>query len=148
MPTLFSRRRLFKNCVGWACIFLTHGPTCALAKGLTDFKSDPFQQKVARFFKNKKSAIRLGLAYLDTLNDRLTATQLAGPIFKRCGTNLSDIVVMEEEVFRIWISQQIREDFAMGRTLRLYGWVLSDTELRLCALATMADQPLNPSEKG
>lgn len=36
------------------------------------------------------------------------------------------------------LDQQVQRDFASDRTVRVNGWVLSHTEARLCALATLS----------
>ena len=38
---------------------------------------------------------------------------------------------------RAWIDDQVRDDFAEGRTLLVGGWVLSVTEARQCALFSL-----------
>jgi len=37
-----------------------------------------------------------------------------------------------------WLRERIREDFSVGRTVAVDGWVLADTEARLYALAAYA----------
>jgi hypothetical protein len=39
---------------------------------------------------------------------------------------------------RSWIDDQVRDDFAAGRTVLVDGWVLSATEARQCALFSLA----------
>ena len=38
---------------------------------------------------------------------------------------------------RAWIDDQVRDDFAAGRTVLVGGWVLSVTEARQCALFSL-----------
>ena len=40
-------------------------------------------------------------------------------------------------VGRAWIDDQVRDDFAEGRTVLVGGWVLSVTEARQCALFSL-----------
>lgn len=42
---------------------------------------------------------------------------------------------------RALLTAQIRQDFCSGNTRNLHGWILADTELKLCAIACLAGSP-------
>ncbi len=46
--------------------------------------------------------------------------------------------LMAREEARALLQNAVREDFDQGRTVELNGWVISRTEARLCALASLA----------
>jgi hypothetical protein len=43
----------------------------------------------------------------------------------------------DRKALRAILSSQQRDDFANDRTVKVQGWILSDTEVRLCALAAL-----------
>lgn len=46
--------------------------------------------------------------------------------------------LMARDEARALLQNAVREDFDQGRTVELNGWVISRTEARLCALASLA----------
>jgi len=46
-------------------------------------------------------------------------------------------VVSDVERLRQHIGRQVRDDFGSGRTVQVRGWVLAETEARVCALIAM-----------
>ena len=90
--------------------------------------------RLAESLGESPGARQLGAAYLvrypdeadiETLVSALVADMKAAPL-------LADSP-------RLWqlLQRRVRADFRQGRLVRLDGWVLSQTELRLCALAEL-----------
>jgi hypothetical protein len=51
---------------------------------------------------------------------------------------LDQLASLADTVARqVWIGESIRRDFGRGSTTQVGGWVISLTEARLCALATL-----------
>lgn len=81
----------------------------------------------------KGSARRIGAAYLAEHPDASAASVLAeltGDLGWRAR------FASREQLVEL-VAARINDDFAAGRTTRLGGWVLSATEVRLCALAAL-----------
>ena len=74
------------------------------------------------------SVRRLGEAYLRERPDEADRTLL----LKELGPGLENIAGISDLTKRF--RARIGEDFAAGRTIILDGWMLSETECRLCAL--------------
>ncbi len=76
----------------------------------------------AAYFKDAHACKAVGAEYLVAFPSEAEAVKAAS-------------FVVDPDVTRI--AETIREDFAQGRTVKLKGWVLSQTEARICALASL-----------
>ena len=84
------------------------------------------------------SAYTIGLAYLDSLPLRTRdADQLANAIV--CAVGCDAGTMRSTEALRKQISIRVRKDFAEGAVVIVAGWVLSETEAQLCALAALSE---------
>jgi hypothetical protein len=99
--------------------------------------SDALAVKLTQVYRHSESAKRVGLAGL------------------RCGAVESDIALLVHRIcsgqsvaheelahtatpeLRELLARQIRDDFAHDRIVNLEGWILAETEVRLCALAAL-----------
>ena len=94
-------------------------------------------KKIAGFYAHKKDAAIVGAEYLNSVPTDADAQKLIALIvpsgsdrFRR----LSD--AYSEEVHGIIVGW-LREDFELGRVVKVSGWLLSETEARLCALTAL-----------
>ncbi|MCX7555791.1 hypothetical protein OS187_02980 [Xanthomonadaceae bacterium JHOS43] len=71
----------------------------------------------------------IGRAYVESQTPALTAEQLTRELGRRFGNPLKDLATAEAT-----IAQTIKADFAAGRTCRVDGWLLSQTECELAGL--------------
>ena len=81
-------------------------------------------------FGSHASASVVGIAYLERHPEERDCQRILreldlGPMKMDCA-QIRGLVV-----------QRQREDFARGRVVRVEGWILSETEARLCALAAL-----------
>ena len=76
-------------------------------------------------FRDKQAAARLGRAYLEGRPSADLAS-LEWPSLPAGGA------------LRRRVARQIRADFAAGRVVCVQGWLLSETEARICAMAALA----------
>ena len=84
------------------------------------------------------SAYTIGLAYLDSLPLRTRdADHLANAIV--CAVGCDAGTMRSTEALRKQISIRVRKDFAEGAVVIVAGWVLSETEAQLCALAALSE---------
>ncbi|HEX6383133.1 MAG TPA: hypothetical protein VF177_00550 [Anaerolineae bacterium] len=100
------------------------------------FRHEPLSVRFAHLFRQKESAKVIGQAYLQaipaeadvqTLTD-LIAASLAGD---------QELVKTSTAELRPILERQMRQDFDQGRVANVEGWLLSETEARLCALAAL-----------
>jgi len=84
------------------------------------------------------SAHTIGSAYLDSLPpDARAADRLANAIV--CTAECDARTMRSTEALRKQISIRVRKDFAEGAVVIVAGWVLSETEARLYALAALGE---------
>lgn len=111
-------------------------PLRALAgPGRTDVTS-LLALKLRRQLNNKHSAKVIGREYLTQIPDEASVEKLVALICKR-GENYSGLLQADDASLRKMIQDRQRDDFANGRTVRIKGWILSQTEVRLYALAVV-----------
>ena len=96
---------------------------------------DSLPAKLATFFVHKDSAAVLGLEYLRSRPKEADAQVLvdliSGPLER------VELTEAGLETVRELLRIQQRQDFERGRVVRVQGWILSETEARLCALAAL-----------
>jgi hypothetical protein len=108
-------------------MFLTTGHGCRTG--------DLLSSKLADFFYDKESAGIVGLEYLRVVpreTDRWELTKLICS-----GWNNDQLAKAGPEKIKALLLQQQREDFEKGRIVKVQGWILSETEARLCALTVL-----------
>lgn len=92
--------------------------------------------KLRRQLNNKHSAKVIGREYLTQIPDEASVEKLVALICKRDG-NYSGLLQADDASLRKMIQDRQRDDFANGNTVRIKGWILSQTEVRLYALAVV-----------
>ena len=132
MPT--SRRKFLLVLLGSGAYSLIY-PNRAVSSWEQSRTTDALRTTLADFFDHKESARVVGLEYLcdtpaewdvELLVDRIFFDRIrCRTEFGKAGTNTRREVLLK----------QIHDDFEKGRVVKVRGWVLSQTEARLCALA-------------
>ena len=123
------RRRSFL----WLLTGLFSGSATQLLQGQIVVLDDPLLRLL---FRTKESAAVLGAAYLKD------APEERDPHVLR---RLLDLQSLDENTgedglhaLASMIREKHRDDFRYGRTHRLEGWIMTLTELRLCAMVSLA----------
>jgi len=135
-PSGMTRRSFLRTL---ACLGVIGSPRAAPAWAPTGARRspDPLAAKLAGLFTHNDGAVPVGREYLRTVPREADAQLLVKLI---CGSSSSrrvELVAADpERCLEVLVLQQ-REDFERGRTVKLRGWVLSETEVRLCALAAL-----------
>jgi hypothetical protein len=83
--------------------------------------------------RERGSAAAVGRAFLAAYPGERDAERLARDITARVGGSVAGGTTH----LRHGISREIRRDFAIGRIVRVDGWILSETEAKLCGLAAL-----------
>jgi hypothetical protein len=129
MPAVdLTRRRLL---VGAAALLaaVAAGPS-ALVPLIERLAAADAAALLRTLIKHREGAIQLGRSYLSAhpseANRATLVRQLAGPIAPASAERAAH-----------GVGARIREDYAMGHTVVVEGWVLSRTEARLCALVAL-----------
>ena len=81
----------------------------------------------------RASARAIGRVFLEERSEEGSRGRL---IRKILGDDRGGSALADPGALRVYLRDRIRRDFARSETIELDGWVLSLTEVRLCALAT------------
>ena len=111
-----------------------------ILSGLTVAKSSPtgkFEKRLVSLFKGQKSAKVIGLEYLKIVPEENNKQQLLSLL----SSSLESFSGLHTETdlskLREWLRIRRQEDFKEGKVIYVQNWLLSVTELRLCALVAL-----------
>lgn len=125
-PGALERRAFLRALVELAAAGVWLGPLAACAR-------DPLREQLGAFYAEREAAAALGRLYLEAnpgeSDPELLMERLAGGIERP----RSDAAALARH-----LRARHRADFEHGRLTSLDGWLLSQTEARLCALAALA----------
>ena len=86
---------------------------------------------------HRASAARIGRAYLESEPHEADVGLLVRDLAADWPGGPAALAELPETTLARLVSDRTRRDFAEGETVMLDGWVLSRTELRLCALTAI-----------
>ncbi len=92
---------------------------------------------LAQLLSDRTSVVRVGTAYLATAPGDADPAAAFDRMRRHGGALASALEDGSLGQVRRIAARGIREDFARGRIIKVDGWLLSQTEARLCALALM-----------
>lgn len=93
--------------------------------------------KLARFHFDEASAKVVGLEYLRVASSEASVEILVDLISPGDARRRTELAQADEQKLRRILRAQQRQDFEQGRIANVGGWLLSETECRLCALAAL-----------
>lgn len=100
--------------------------------------AEPLALSLAHFFPHDQSAKIVGLEYLRGAPHEASASVLVDLICSSDPERRGQLAQADARKRRELLRAQQRQDFEQGRIVRVQGWILSETEARLCALAALA----------
>ncbi len=131
-----SRRNFLRALLGVSALALVY-PARAPFSFREAGSCDLLAVNLANFFRDKESAQIIGMEYLRCMPRERNVGSLIDRIFS-CGTLCqTEFAEAGMKKGRELLLQQIREDFEQERTVNIEGWILSQTEARLCALTAL-----------
>lgn len=101
---------------------------------------DPLAEKLAGFFCNKESANIVGSVVLAMESEHRGISELLESLCGDQPTRYEQLLLADDSSLRQIIMEQQRADFTCGRTRAVDGWILSETEVQLCALSEMVSR--------
>jgi hypothetical protein len=112
---------------------------CALARGalLACAREDPLERALSSFYADAGAAREVGLELLRLDPGAEGAGILVERVARGRGADLRALAGSNPEGLAEILREQHRRDFAEGRIARVRGWVLSETEASLLALAAL-----------
>jgi hypothetical protein len=97
--------------------------------------ADLLSAKLLTVFHDQESARAVGLEYLRLRSVKTDAQELIKQI---CASwNEPQIAHATTETIKALLQNRQRDDFEKDRIVKVRGWILSETEARLCALAAL-----------
>jgi hypothetical protein len=110
----------------WLVDFFATGPRSEMVK------------KITGFYRHKEDAALIGLEYLDSAPDEADSDKLIDLLCHGDSENYRRLADADwNEAHAIILAQQ-HMDFSRGRIVDVSGWLLSETEARVCALTALA----------
>jgi hypothetical protein len=97
----------------------------------------PLGARLKRFFSNKESARVIGKRYLTMRPEESSLNRLTALIC-RTPESYDQLAKTDTNTLRILLAEQQRDDFTNGRVMLVDGWILSETEVHLCAIASLS----------
>jgi hypothetical protein len=98
---------------------------------------DPLALRLANVFGRKESARVVGREYLRSVPQEADAGILVDLLCSCRAQGYREFSQAQGAELRELLRLQQREDFERGCVVNLQGWILSQTEVRLCALAAI-----------
>jgi hypothetical protein len=123
-------RRHFFGAIAAVSAFL---PAVRRAHGLVA-APNPAAARLVGLFKHHDSARAIGSLYLATHPEEADAHKLLELVIRADDGPLVVHGTSDTEL-RAWVRRRQARDFATARIVNLDGWLLSATEVRICALA-------------
>jgi hypothetical protein len=131
-----NRRRFLRRAT-WFGGSLGLWPAVVLGRSI-DPPSARRARRLAAIFSRPASAARVGRAYLRDHPHEAALERLVQGLASGWPGGAAQIERLSAGQLRRGLHRKIRADFAAGRTVRVEGWVLAESEARLFGLATLA----------
>ena len=133
--TVITRRGFLRRTCAIVAMLPTRLPE--LAAGTATWGLDPLASKLNGFFHDKDSARVIGREYLRIKPVEADALKLAELICAGRPERYAELNRAGMGKVRSILLHQQREDFDKGVIVNVKGWILSETEARLCALTAL-----------
>jgi hypothetical protein len=93
--------------------------------------------KVAGFYTHKEDAVIIGIEYLKSVPKEADSSTLIDLIVPCDSDRYRRISEADSKEVNAIIVEWQREDFEQGRIVNVSGWLLSETEARVCGLTAL-----------
>jgi hypothetical protein len=94
--------------------------------------------RLLRLLHDPVGARAIGAEYVRTRPREATAAALVDAIAEGVPGGRSVLATASDRALRALLAERTTSDFAEGKTVMLRRWILSETEARLCALASVS----------
>ena len=137
--TRFARDRRQLLLTGLSALAALPASQAIAWRGLPAAGTDRLAARAAGLITDRQSAIAVGQAYLAQHPEEADLDRLVGALFAdKPSAQPRGSDETEEEAIRKWVAVRIEDDFRRARIAAVGGWVLAQTEARLCALVSLA----------
>lgn len=133
-----SRRAYLKTLLASAgALLLFRKPAPVQAAGSVTTPDSGVREHLARLFRDNEAATAVGRKYLSCVPCEADEQKLLSQILADADSAALGPGPAGYEGFRSAVHARVRSDFVDGRVVNLEGWVLSETEVRLCSLLAL-----------
>jgi len=130
-------RRRFLRRAAWLGGCLSLWPAVAFGRSI-ETPAARQARRIAGIFTRPVSAARIGRVYLRDHPHEASLERLMHGLAAGWPGGAARIERLSNAQLRRRLHRKIRADFAAGRTVRVQGWVLAESEARLFGLTTLA----------
>ena len=137
-----ARRNILLSFLGLTAVHVL-GLKNVLAAPFEPAAVDHLARQLARLVPHPESARLIGAAYLAAKPQEaevMTLIKFLCPDLNGSGLNARRQIPPRARLRRQMAARR-RDDYSEGRIVRLKGWIVTDTEARLCALAALCTPP-------
>lgn len=131
---LITRRKLLQWGAALCCLALA--PRSWSRVAVKDSIEQEIARRIAGLFAHPGSAREIGREYLRLAPSDNDIAVLVRKVIPDTG-KIKSLSTTGKESLRQYIANASREDFQQGRMVSVNGWMLSQTELRLCAIVVL-----------
>jgi len=100
-------------------------------------RSDDLGSRLANILVDKQSAKTIGVEYLRSVPSEAKADLLIDLLCSFDGDQRAKFARADKNQLTALVRLRQRQDFDHGRVVNLRGWILSETECRVCALTAL-----------
>lgn len=133
---MITRRKVLKKLIYFSGFMLLK-PDLLLSELGKKSESNQILSKLTNFFQKKESAKLVGNEYLKLVPEEAEIGLLVNLLCNKNKKVYSNIQRENSEKVKEILLRQHQKDLEKGRIVILSGWILSETEARLCALIAM-----------
>ena len=132
----FATRRSVLREFAFSIAFVFARPLHVVLREHTSGAHDNLIVRLSNVLVHRESAAMIGQEYLRCVPEENNVDVLVDLICSPSAGQQKELMYSgDAKVLRAILSSQQRDDFANDRTVKVQGWILSYTEVRLCALA-------------
>jgi len=130
-----ATRRQFLLMGGLSCVMLMFRLSSVSAASLAGGGGErDLSEGLSAVINNKDSAVVIGREYVRLTPNEANKTILADLILKRTeGAGFFGREQLNNKVIKEYVQKSVRSDFHHERIVKVNGWLLSETEARVCA---------------
>jgi hypothetical protein len=134
----FATRRSFLREFAFSVAFLFARPLHVVLREHTSSAHDKLVLRLAGVLEHRESAAIIGGEYLRCVPEENNIDVLVDLMCSPGRGEQGELMYSgDAKALRAILSSRQRDDFAHDRTIKVQGWILSATEVRLCALAAL-----------
>ncbi|MFQ5544958.1 MAG: hypothetical protein ACE5FE_03155 [Acidiferrobacterales bacterium] len=132
-----TARRRFLGVLAYLGLVGIVRPQHSLSAPHDEQLADSLARKLAAFSRQTTGARNVGREYLLHVPAENKPHVLVDLICATGGWRHAELANTDSARLRVMLQDRIRRDFANGQVVNLHGWILSQTETRLYALAAL-----------